>query len=182
MRSTTIGVLPLLLLLATATTALAQDTAAQVQIQAEAPGTLTLGLDLGPGFGIDPSGGSMFWVGPELGMKYFQLLLLLGVRDGVTSVDLVPRFNYDIEIIDRLVLTPFGGARIDFTFVGGAKVIDLGVEIGGRVAYWITPHIAAFLEPVAVDLSFFRWISDGVGSDTDFVASYRILAGATYRF
>jgi hypothetical protein len=152
---------------------------------AAARSEMFVGFDLAPAFNVKPSGGNVrFAFGPEIGMKYFLMPVLLSFGDSITGLNLLPRFKYDLEVIPNLIISPFGGLNVGFGFFDGGKTIDMGVGIGARGTYMITPSIGVFLEPFGMDFNFFHWMSIGDNSATDstLTVQYRLLFGGHYRF
>jgi hypothetical protein len=145
-----------------------------------------VGLALGPGFNIEPSGGGVrFWFGPEFGMKYFEIPVLLAFKDSVKYIDVVPKFKMDFELIDNLIVAPVAGLAAGFALSDTLNAIEVGIEIGARAIYLLMPNVGVFLEPIGLNLSFFQYYMHKDAdndAEADLHARYRILFGGHYRF
>lgn len=145
-----------------------------------------LGFNLGPEIQVKPSGGgTIFKFGPEIGGEYMMMPILFGFKDGSTTIDLIPRFKYDISLIDRLVLAPFGGLDLGFGFSDFGKVISLGIDVGMRATYMVLPQMGLFIEPVSLNFIPIQWVfpeGQDSTSSTDLNITYKLLFGANYHF
>lgn len=145
-----------------------------------------VGLALGPSFNIEPSGGGVrFWFGPEFGMKYFEIPLLLAFKDNVKYLDVVPKFKLDFEVMTNLLVAPFAGINLGLALADQFTNIKAGIEIGARVIYLLLPNVSVFLEPLGMDISFFQYyMPEDADNDAeaDLHVSYRLLFGGHYRF
>lgn len=153
--------------------------------EAPPPGDMYVALNVGPGIGVEEYDGTIFFFGPEFGLKNFSIPLLFGFKDEVKHIHIIPRFKYPIEMMKKLYVSPFGGVKLGVGLADGATMMDVGLEIGARAAYFFNSNLGIFIEPVVLDIDFYHWWDiDGAGSDsdTDLAVMYRLNFGAEYHF
>jgi hypothetical protein len=148
-----------------------------------APSKLSLGVQIGPSVPIEPSGDTLFWFGAELRYSAFSLPVLINPQSGLFKVRATPRFVYDIELMPKLAISPFGGLDANFGF-GDVTVIAVGLTVGARASYQLTPSFSVFAEPLTFDLPLFVYAAAGGNSDSEFKfrIGYRAMFGAAYHF
>lgn len=164
-----------LALLATPRLAHAEDTAA--------PSSMYAGILLGPGVPIEPSGDTLFWFGAEFGIKSINIPILLNPQSGLFKIRTTPKFMYDISVIPKLTISPFGGLDFMAGF-GDLTLIQVGLTVGARATFMVTPKIGVFAEPATFDLPLFQYASFNGQSESkfDFRIAYRAMLGVNYRF
>jgi hypothetical protein len=143
-----------------------------------------VGLLLRPVFCLSKCEGNFFTFGPEIHGKYAGFALRYG-RDSGTNI-LYPdiRFHYEVRLLRQLGITPFLEITPAYQGGSGVHLFELILRPGVRLAFAPIPELLVFLEPFALDLAFFRYVSTpgGDGTNTDFVVRYSLGFGAQYRY
>ncbi|MCK5799887.1 MAG: hypothetical protein KAI47_22005 [Deltaproteobacteria bacterium] len=142
-----------------------------------------VGALIGPSVPIEPSGSALFWFGAEFGISNFNIPVILNPQSGLFKIRATPKYMYDFMVMPKLAVSPFGG--LDFTAgFGDITLIQLGLTLGARATYMITPKLGIFAEPATFDLPLFQHLSGGGMSDSkfNFRIAYRAMLGANYRF
>jgi hypothetical protein len=128
--------------------------------------------------------GTVFSFGAEAGYKFIGLALRYGYKQQMHFLYPDLRFYWEIGMGRNLTLTPLLEFTPQVTTGGGASNLDLVVRPGVRIGWAPVPYMMVFLEPIAVDLSFFHRSSVGSSTrtSTDLRAFYTFGFGLQARF
>jgi hypothetical protein len=140
----------------------------------------------GPSVSLRPSGGdALGWFGAELIYGKMSSTMLINPSSGAFTIRFLGKYVYDYWMLPQLALSLSGGLDLGLVFTDPRNIFALGLTVGGRLTYMLTPKIGLFVEPANFDFPFFVYISSdqlGAADYFGFRVSYRALGGATFRF
>jgi len=145
-----------------------------------------VGLLVRPAFCLDNcAGDAIISFGVEAGYKYIGFGLRYAYKNKFHNLIPDLRGFYDIQLVRNLVLTPLVEFSPMFAFGSHSKSMELIIRPGVRIAYSPMPYMMLFLEPLLIDLGFYRkgWV-DGQGSSSAWklITRYGIGLGIQTRF
>lgn len=140
----------------------------------------------GPSISLRPSGGdALGWFGGEFVYGKMSSTMLINPLSGAFTIRFLGKYVYDYWMLPQLALSLSGGLDMGLTFTDPHNIFSLGLTVGGRLTYMITPKFGLFVEPANFDFPFFVYISSdqlGASDYFGFRVAYRALGGVTFRF
>lgn len=144
----------------------------------------SLSFMIEPSDDTDPYG----WFGAEFGMKNFNLQVEFHPGD-VFNLSARALYMYDISLdsmMKNLWVSANGGLLFNYASISDVDytAIGVGLTVGARLTYMVSPQLGLFLTPVSLDMPLYVNASMGdiSDSDFDFNLAYRAAIGANYRF
>lgn len=125
--------------------------------------------------------GYLWSIGLEGGYRPFGVALRYGYKNDFHQLHTDIRFYWDFRITRIFLIAPV--AEFTFLFdINGSTVMEIYYRMGARMTVEVAPKFAFIIEPLMIDLSFYRKVLDEDVSSSKVLYLYTLGAGLQYRF